>query len=97
MIKYTTYLLKLLLLIMIFTPTAISRIEQADSLKTETYKEAAEQIVTLALVERKGYELLGELCNISPRLSSSENSLKAIDWAFNKMHELKLDSVWLIF
>ena len=96
MTKYNTYLSKLLLLfIMIITPTAIPQIEQTDSLKKERYKEVAKQIVISALEERKGYELLGELCNIGPRLSGSENTLEAIDWAFNKMNELKLDSVWL--
>jgi len=95
MTKYSTYLCKLLLIIVNFAPAVIPQIEQTDSLKTEKYKEVAKQIVISALEDRKGYELLGELCKIGPRLSGSENSLKAIDWAFNKMNELKLDSLWL--
>jgi len=43
----------------------------------------------------KGYELLGELCEIGPRLSGSGNSLKAIYWARDKMNEMKFDTVWL--
>ncbi|MEJ5263156.1 MAG: M20/M25/M40 family metallo-hydrolase [Ignavibacterium sp.] len=59
------------------------------------YKSIADTIVKTALRERKGYELLRELCEIGPRLSGSENSLKAIYWAKEKMIEAGFDSVWL--
>ena len=59
------------------------------------YQSIADTIVKTALRERKGYELLRELCEIGPRLSGSENSLKAIYWAKEKMIESGFDSVWL--
>ncbi len=59
------------------------------------YKDASSKITRSALSERKGYEWLRELCAIGPRLSGSENSLKAIRWAEKKMKESGFDSVWL--
>lgn len=53
----------------------------------------AEQFVKLATGEEKGYELLRELTNMGPRLSGSEGSMAAIDWAYNKMNELGLENV----
>lgn len=53
------------------------------------------KIVRTALVDRKGYHWLEELCRIGPRLSGSENSLKAIYWAKDKLIQMGLDSVWL--
>lgn len=55
----------------------------------------SKEIVRTALVDRKGYHWLDELCKIGPRLSGSENSLKAIQWAKNKLIEIGADSVWL--
>lgn len=63
--------------------------------KVVFYQSIADTIVKTALRERKGYELLRELCEIGPRLSGSENSLKAIYWAKEKMIDLGFDSVWL--
>ncbi len=60
-----------------------------------SYKEIATNITKSALVNRQGYSLLKELCQIGPRLSGSENSLKAIYWAENKMKESGFDNVWL--
>ncbi|MBK9099101.1 MAG: M20/M25/M40 family metallo-hydrolase [bacterium] len=45
--------------------------------------------------ERKGYSYLRELCEIGPRLSGSEKSMKAINWAYEKMKSLGFDNVWL--
>jgi hypothetical protein len=59
------------------------------------YTNVAEQFVSSALSERKGYEMLRNLCRIGPRLSGSRNSFIAINWAKNKMKELGFDSVWL--
>lgn len=59
------------------------------------YSSTAQLIVENALSERKGYSYLNELCEIGPRLSGSENSLKAINWAFEKMKLLGFDNVWL--
>jgi hypothetical protein len=59
------------------------------------YSSIADTIVKTALRERKGFELLKELCEIGPRLSGSQNSMKAINWAKEKMIECGFDSVWL--
>ncbi len=61
----------------------------------ELYKETAKKIIDSALVNREAYSLLEELCSIGPRLSGSENSLKAIHWAESKMKSLGFDKVWL--
>lgn len=61
----------------------------------EKYGKEADEFINRSLKEQKGYEWLKELCGIGPRLSGSENSLKAIHWAKNKMEELGFDSVWL--
>ncbi|GAB4290355.1 MAG: M28 family peptidase [Ignavibacteriaceae bacterium] len=63
--------------------------------KVKEYKTISELIVRESLTGQKGYKWLQELCDIGPRLSGSENSLKAIYWAENKMKELGFDSVWL--
>lgn len=63
--------------------------------KLQNYNNLAVKIVRSALIDRKGYEWLKELCDIGPRLSGSEKSLKAIYWAEKKMHECGFDSVWL--
>lgn len=62
---------------------------------TLVYQNVADSIITRSLTEQRGYEWLKELCEIGPRLSGSENSLKAIYWAKNKMESLGFDSVWL--
>ena len=66
-----------------------------DPLKLIKYKEVANKFVTVALTERKGYDVLKNLCRIGPRLSGSKNSLIAINWAKSKMIEMGFDSVWL--
>ena len=66
-----------------------------DSVKFKNYNQVAQQIVESCLTEQKGYSYLAELCEIGPRLSGSENSIKAIEWAFEKMKQLKFDKVWL--
>lgn len=68
---------------------------QLDSQKIKKYEQVADTLVKTLLVEQKGYKLLGELCQIGPRLSGSENSMKAINWAKNKMEELGFDTVYL--
>ena len=58
--------------------------QQLSSDKLQSYNELARTIVRKALIEKKGYNWLKELCNIGPRLSGSEKSLKAIHWAEKK-------------
>ncbi len=60
-----------------------------------SYQKTAEEIIDSALQSRETYGMLGELCVIGPRLSGSENSLKAIQWAENKMKAMHFDKVWL--
>jgi len=66
-----------------------------NSINTESHNKIAQQIVESALREQKGYEYLRELCEFGPRLSGSENSMKAIHWAYEKMKTLGFDKVWL--
>lgn len=61
----------------------------------EHYLQTAATLVEKALTEQRGYRWLGELCAIGPRLSGSENSLKAIHWAKAKMEALGLERVTL--
>ena len=68
---------------------------QLDSVKLNNYNLIANQITKKALTEKKGYELLKELCDIGPRLSGSENSLRAIYWAEEKLKSFGVDKVWL--
>lgn len=59
------------------------------------YNNTADSILTYSLHEKTGYKWLEQLCEIGPRLSGSENSQKAIEWAENKLNEIGCDSVWL--
>jgi hypothetical protein len=87
-------LIQIVILSFLFITTSYSQ-TGIDSLKQLEYKDIAEQFVSSALKERKGYEALKSLCRIGPRLSGSNNSLIAINWAKNKMIEIGFDSVWL--
>lgn len=66
---------------------------QLDSSKLNHYNLVADQITKKALTEKAGYNLLGELCEIGPRLSGSENSLRAISWAGDKLEKFGIDKV----
>ena len=68
---------------------------QLDSSKLNQYNLVADQITRKALTEKTGYKLLQELCVIGPRLSGSENSLRAIYWAKEKLENFGVDKVWL--
>lgn len=48
-----------------------------------------------ALSERQSYQWLADLCAIGPRLSGSENSLKAIHWVKGVMDTCGFDRVYL--
>ncbi len=67
----------------------------SDSSRIKLYSETADEIVHSALNENRGYNFLKELCAIGSRLSGSENSLKAINWAKDKLKEIGADTVWL--
>lgn len=64
-------------------------------LHAQSTYEIADKFIRTSLLENQGYNWLKELCEIGPRLSGSENSMKAIKWAQKKMIEAKFDSVWL--
>ena len=82
---------KIFLILLIILSFSTSTIISQDK---DKYIETAKEIVSIALTEQKGYEWLRELCEIGPRLSGSENSMKAIKWAEEKMKELDFN-VWL--
>ncbi|RPI65642.1 MAG: hypothetical protein EHM47_18475 [Ignavibacteriales bacterium] len=54
----------------------------------DKYIAVTKNLVALALKDRQGYQWLKELCEIGPRLSGSEKSYKAIEWAEAKMKKL---------
>ncbi|QOJ30506.1 MAG: M20/M25/M40 family metallo-hydrolase [Ignavibacteriales bacterium] len=58
-------------------------------------KSLADSVISLALTELTGYKLLEEICKIGPRLSGSDESIKAIMFAKQKMEQMGLDTVWL--
>ncbi|MEW6195846.1 MAG: hypothetical protein AB1521_11900 [Bacteroidota bacterium] len=68
---------------------------QASEDFTNIYSTISERIIRTSLTENIGYGWLKELCEIGPRLSGSDQSLKAINWAREKMVEHKFDKVWL--
>lgn len=68
---------------------------QLSEKKLDNYKNLADRIVRSALVEQKSYGWLKDVCEIGPRLSGSEQSLKAIHYAKDKMIQLGFDKVWL--
>ena len=78
-----------LILIGIIISIAGSQVNDTES------EEIAEKIVHKALTEQNGYHWLKELCDLGPRLSGSLNSLKAINWAKEKMELIGFDRVWL--
>jgi carboxypeptidase Q len=80
--------MKYFLLFLLFT--AISTPQEMNK-----YIKTADEITRRALTDMSGYNLLKELCTIGHRLSGSETSLQAIQWAKEKMEKMQLDSVWL--
>lgn len=85
----------LIIILLINLSCNMSETKKESTINTEHYSKIAQQIVETALRERKGYEYLRELCEIGPRLNGSENSERAINWAFEKMGSLGFDNVWL--
>lgn len=83
------------LVLSLFISTNIIFSQKLSADNIQRYNEIASKIVRTALVEQNGYSWLKELCAIGPRLSGSEKSLKAINWAKKKMEECGFDSVWL--
>jgi carboxypeptidase Q len=61
----------------------------------EIHIKTADEFTRRALTDQSGYKMLEELCSIGHRLSGSENSIRAIYWAKEKMENMDLDSVWL--
>lgn len=88
-------LFKILFLTFLFSYLPKTLAQSLDEKSLTNFKSTADSIVSRSLFDQKGYEWLKELCRIGPRLSGSENSLKAIYWAKEKMESIGLDSVWL--
>lgn len=85
-----------LLFLILIVLVSFSFPQNFNSHSTDHYKEVTDRIINSTLSEMKGYDWLNELCtNIGPRLSGSENSMKAIHWAEEKFNEMGVDSVWL--
>lgn len=78
-----------------FISIALIQAQSVDSVKHQQYMDISRKIIEMALEDRKGYTLLKELCEIGPRLSGSENSLRAIEWAKSTMEKLELDKITL--
>lgn len=84
-----------LIFLFVFGFNLLLSAQNSYNLLFEKYGNKADEFINRSLKEQRGYEWLKELCGIGPRLSGSENSMKAIWWAKNKMEELGFDSVWL--
>ncbi len=68
---------------------------QIDRNKLTHYNSIADKLIKSALGEEKGYNLLKELNKNGQRLSGSDASMKAINWAKKTMEGLGFDKVWL--
>jgi len=88
------YKLILFFLLLFFISITLAQITQEKELPQNT-EEIARAMIGAALSGKWGYNKLRELCEIGPRLSGSENSLRAITWAKNTMDNLELDRVEL--
>ncbi|OGU56495.1 MAG: hypothetical protein A2V66_05935 [Ignavibacteria bacterium RBG_13_36_8] len=80
---------------MLVTLPCFVRSQNITSHSNEYYNEVADSIINHALKYQTGYKWLSELCEIGPRLSGSEESIKAIFWAEEKLKSIGCDSVWL--
>lgn len=83
------------LLSLIFIFTTHSAAQSFSSHTEEHYQTTADNIISSALKDTIGYNWTRQLCQIGPRLSGTENSMKAIKWAENILNKIDLDKVWL--
>lgn len=88
-------LIRIIQISFLFLLISTSSFSQLDPSNFNKYTLTADQITKKALTEKTGYKLLQELCDIGPRLSGSENSLRAIYWAEEKLKSFGVDKVWL--
>ncbi len=88
--------IKLLIIFLLLSQISVINFAQENNNEIfSKYSKISKQIVDSALSNKNGYKLLNQLCKIGPRLSGSENSIKAINWAKNKMDSLGFENVWL--
>ncbi len=89
-IKFFFILLSLLtiLLVFLFSPGKAYHMN-------DEYSSTADSVLNYSLKEQTGYKWLRELCDIGPRLSGSEQSAEAINWAYEKFKSMGCDTVWL--
>ena len=83
------------LLSIFFIFTTQSAAQSFSSNTEEHYQTTADDIISSALKDTVGYNWTRQLCQIGPRLSGSENSMKAIKWAEHILNKMNLDTVWL--
>jgi len=84
------------LFVILFSLIQISSQTEHSKKILDKHSDTAEKIIKSSLSEMKGYEWLRDLCeNIGPRLSGSEESMKAIHWAEDKFIQMGVDCVWL--
>lgn len=88
-------LVRIIQISFLFLQISTFSFSQLDPSNFNKYTLAADQITKKALTEKTGYKFLQELCDIGPRLSGSENSLRAIYWAEEKLKSFGVDKVWL--
>lgn len=69
--------------------------QEINKTQIEKYHSEVKNIVKYAVEREEGYKLLKEFCKFGPRLSGSENSMKAILWTEKKMKEMGFDNVTL--
>lgn len=60
----------------------------------DNYSEISKTIVKKSLTDRKGYELLRDLCAMGPRLSGDPNLPRVIDWCSQTLESVGCDTVW---
>jgi len=73
---------------------SLSGIAVAQASLTETYRETADRILEATLADTEGFEKLTHLTtSIGHRLSGSTSLERAIEWAYDRMREEKLDNV----
>ncbi|MCF8260690.1 MAG: M28 family peptidase [Melioribacteraceae bacterium] len=82
-------------LLLLFLLTSVSFAQDFKAHSYDHYNSIADSIISASLTEQKGFRLLPELSALGSRLSASESSYDAMEWAKQKMIEWNFDSVWM--
>jgi len=81
---------QIIILLLIFSSSSLTGQEFNNK-----HENIINNIIQSSLREQKGFKMLKELCQIGPRFSASQQSIRAIFWAKEKMKRIRCDSVWL--